>query len=32
LGDIEPLEDLSFDDYLDEVSDEIDDDMLEDDE
>jgi 23S rRNA pseudouridine1911/1915/1917 synthase len=32
LGVTEPLEDLSFDDYLDEVSDDIDDDMLEDDE
>jgi 23S rRNA pseudouridine1911/1915/1917 synthase len=32
LGVAEPLEDLSFDDYLDEVSDDIDDDMLEDDE
>jgi 23S rRNA pseudouridine1911/1915/1917 synthase len=32
VGVTEPLEDLSFDDYLDEVSDDIDDDMLEDDE
>jgi 23S rRNA pseudouridine1911/1915/1917 synthase len=32
LGVTEPLEDLSFDDYLDEVSDDIDDDMQEDDE
>ena len=32
LGELEPLEDLSFDDYLDEVTDDIDDDMLEDDE
>jgi 23S rRNA pseudouridine1911/1915/1917 synthase len=32
LGVTEPLEDLSFDDYLDEASDDIDDDMLEDDE
>ena len=32
LGVPEPLEDLSFDDYLDEVSDDIDDDMQEDDE
>ena len=31
-GETEPLEDLSFDDYLDEVSDDIDDDMREDDE
>jgi 23S rRNA pseudouridine1911/1915/1917 synthase len=31
LGETEPIEDLSFDDYLDEVSDDIDDDMLEDD-
>ena len=29
---IKPLEDFSFDDYLDEISDDIDDDMLEDDE
>jgi 23S rRNA pseudouridine1911/1915/1917 synthase len=29
---IDPLEDLSFDDYLDEVSDDSDDDILEDDE
>jgi 23S rRNA pseudouridine1911/1915/1917 synthase len=32
LGETEPLEDLSFEEYLDEVSDDIDDDMLEDDE
>jgi 23S rRNA pseudouridine1911/1915/1917 synthase len=32
VGVTEPLEDLSFDDYLDEVSDDIDDDLLEDDE
>ena len=32
LVETEPIEDLSFDDYLDEVSDDIDDDMLEDDE
>ena len=32
LGVTEPLEDLSFDDYLDEVSDDINDDMQEDDE
>ena len=32
LGVTEPLEDLTFDDYLDEASDDIDDDMLEDDE
>jgi 23S rRNA pseudouridine1911/1915/1917 synthase len=32
LGVTEPLENLSFDDYLDEVSDDIDDDMQEDDE
>jgi 23S rRNA pseudouridine1911/1915/1917 synthase len=31
LGEIEPVEDLSFDDYLDEASDDINDDMLEDD-
>jgi hypothetical protein len=32
VGVTEPLEDLSFDDYLDEASDDIDDDLLEDDE
>ena len=32
LDEIKPLEDLSFEDYLDEASDDLDDDMLEDDE
>ena len=32
LDEIKPLEDLSFEEYLDEVSDDLDDDMLEDDE
>jgi hypothetical protein len=32
MDEIKPLEDLSFEEYLDEVSDDLDDDMLEDDE